>query len=40
MKESKRIVDVEFNIKVSEKLNENIKLFWKKVKKERGGDWM
>ena len=30
MKESKRIVDVEFNIKVSEKLNENIKLFWKK----------
>ena len=36
MKESKREVDEEFFIKLSEKFNENKKTFWKKVKKERG----
>ena len=36
MKESKRKTDEEFGMQLSEKFNENKKLFWKEVKKERG----
>ena len=37
IKESKEKVDDEFGRKLSEKFNENKKLYWKEVKKERGG---
>ena len=35
--ESKRKLDEEFGRKLSEKFFENKKLFWKEVKRERGG---
>ena len=37
MNEDKREIYEEFGIKLSEKLNENKKQFWKKFKKKRGG---
>jgi len=37
IKESKERVDEEFGRKLSEKFHENKKLYWKEVKKERGG---
>ena len=37
MNESKRKVDEEFGRKLSEKFFEDKKLFWKEVKRERGG---
>ena len=30
-------MDEEFSVKINEKFNENKLLFWKEVKKERGG---
>ncbi len=38
IKESKRRVDEEFGSKLSQNFNENKKLFWKEVKKARGGE--
>ena len=35
-KENKKKIDEEFGIRLSEKLNENKKLFWRQVKTERG----
>ena len=37
VKETKRKVEKEFGIKLSEKFSENKKLFWKEGKKEKGG---
>ncbi len=38
IKESKRRVDEEFGRKLSQNFRENKKLFWKEVKKVRGGE--
>ncbi len=38
IEESKRRVDEEFGRKLSENLSENKKLFWKEVKRVRGGE--
>ncbi len=38
IKESKRRVDEEFGRKLSQNFSENKKLFWKEVKKARGGE--
>ncbi len=38
IKESKRRGDAEFGRKLSQNFSENKKLFWKKVKKVRGGE--
>ncbi len=38
IKESKRRVDEEFGRKLSQNFSENKKLFWKEVKKVRGGE--
>ena len=38
IRESKKRVDMEFGKKISEKFVENKKLFWKEVKRIRGGE--
>ncbi len=38
IEETRRIVDEEFGRKISQNFNENKKLFWKEVKKVRGGE--
>ncbi len=38
IEESKRRVDEEFGRKLSQNFSENEKLFWKEVKKVRGGE--